>query len=63
MTQTAVVKLLKGDLTGQEVSVKGWVRTHRGNKQVSFIAVNDGSTILNLQVVADTSKFDEALLK
>lgn len=42
---------------------KGWVRTKRGNKQIKFIALNDGSTIYNIQIVADTSKFEESLLQ
>ncbi len=46
-----------------EVVAKGWVRTKRGNKNVAFIALNDGSTIHNIQVVAETAAFDEALLK
>ena len=45
------------------MSVKGWVRTRRGNKQVSFIALNDGSTINNIQIVADIEKFGEDNLK
>lgn len=45
-----------------QVCIKGWVRTRRGNKNVSFIAVNDGSTIHNLQVVAETGKFDDELM-
>lgn len=48
---------------GTEMVVKGWVRTHRGNRNISFIALNDGSTIANLQIVADAAKFDENLLK
>ena len=44
-------------------TAKGWVRTKRGNKNVAFIALNDGSTINNIQVVADVAKFDEDLLK
>lgn len=48
---------------GSQVSVKGWVRTRRGNKQVNFIALNDGSTINNIQVVADIVKFGEECLK
>ena len=43
--------------------VCGWVRTHRGSKSVHFIALNDGSTIKMIQVVADAEKFDEELLK
>lgn len=48
---------------GKEVLAKGWVRTKRGNKQVKFIALNDGSTINNIQVVADTSLISEDILK
>jgi asparaginyl-tRNA synthetase len=47
---------------GEKVTVKGWVRTKRGNKNVAFIALNDGSTIHNIQIVADPSKFQEHLL-
>ncbi|MBQ9253705.1 MAG: asparagine--tRNA ligase [Bacteroidales bacterium] len=46
-----------------QVCVKGWVRTKRGNKAVAFIALNDGSTINNIQIVADIDKFGEDLLK
>lgn len=45
-----------------DVCVKGWVRTRRGNKNVSFIAVNDGSTIHNLQIVAENAHFDAKLM-
>lgn len=45
------------------VNVKGWVRTKRGNKNVAFIALNDGSTINNLQIVVDLANFDEELLR
>ncbi|MCM1428908.1 MAG: asparagine--tRNA ligase [Clostridium sp.] len=48
---------------GQEVDVKGWVRTRRGNKNVQFVALNDGSTIKNLQIVIDLSKTPEEELK
>ncbi|MDR2066020.1 MAG: asparagine--tRNA ligase [Prevotellaceae bacterium] len=61
--RTSVVDLLKSSDYGKDVCVKGWVRTKRGNKNVVFIAVNDGSTIKNIQIVADTDKFDENLLK
>ncbi|KAA9340208.1 asparagine--tRNA ligase [Adhaeribacter soli] len=64
MSRTNVKKLLTStELVGQDVLVKGWVRTKRGNKFVSFIAVNDGSTINNIQVVADAEKFPEESLK
>lgn len=48
---------------GKEINVKGWVRTRRGNKNVAFIALNDGSTINNIQVVVDLAKFSEEELK
>ena len=48
-------------MIGSDVVVKGWVRTKRGNKNVAFIALNDGSTINNIQVVADPAQFEEAL--
>jgi asparaginyl-tRNA synthetase len=56
-------ELLKLKEFGKEINLKGWVRTKRGNKQVVFIAVNDGSIIHNIQVVADPDKFDEELMK
>ena len=48
---------------GSEVNVKGWVRTKRGNKQINFVALNDGSTINNIQIVVDVLNFNEDLLK
>jgi len=57
---------IKDYLSGQprqDIVVKGWVRTKRGNKNVAFIALNDGSTINNIQVVCDLQKFDESLMK
>ena len=63
MQRIKVKDLLTGAEAGKEVLLKGWVRTKRGNKFVSFIAVNDGSTINNLQVVADAEKFSEEALK
>lgn len=45
------------------INVKGWVRTKRGNKNVAFIALNDGSTINNIQIVVDLANFDEDLLR
>lgn len=54
---------MASDKTGEDVLVKGWVRTKRGNRNISFIALNDGSTINNIQIVAEISKFDEKLLK
>ena len=50
-------------LLGQEIEVKGWIRTRRGNKNVQFVALNDGSTIKNLQIVIDLADFSEDSLK
>jgi len=61
--RTKVIDLLSCKEFGQTVNVKGWVRTRRGSKAVNFIALNDGSTIKNVQVVADVDKFDEDTLK
>jgi asparaginyl-tRNA synthetase len=55
--------LLKSKEFGKDVLVKGWVRTKRGNKQVNFIAINDGSIIHTIQAVVDVSAFSEELLK
>ena len=60
------MKRIKEYLSGQpeqDVVVKGWARTKRGNKNVAFIALNDGSTINNIQIVCDLQKFDEDLMK
>lgn len=58
-----IADLLKSEDYDKIVNVKGWVRTRRGSKSVNFIALNDGSTIKNIQVVADVADFDEELLK
>ena len=63
MKHVRIIELLNSTAYDKDVEVKGWVRTKRGNKQVAFIAVNDGSIIHSIQVVADISKFDEELLK
>src|SRR3954468_10063426 len=63
MKNTPVKALLQANGDGHEVNVKGWVRTRRGNKNVAFIAVNDGSIIHNIQVVADMTRFTEEQLK
>ena len=60
MNAKSVSELLSQDITLQEVSIKGWVRTFRANR---FIALNDGSTINNIQCVVDFENFDELLLK
>ena len=61
VTRSKVKDLLKAT-PGQEVLAKGWVRTKRGNKQIKFIALNDGSTVNNIQVVVDMANFDEAII-
>ena len=63
MRRTKIAEVLKSGEAGKTINVKGWVRTRRGSKQVNFIALNDGSTIHNLQVVADVEKFGEEFLK
>ena len=54
-----VVNIFDKALVGQDVEVKGWVRTRRGNKYVQFVALNDGSTIKNLQIVFDMERFSD----
>ena len=63
MKRTRISDLLARTDFGAEVCVKGWVRTRRGSKSVNFIALNDGSTIKNVQVVADVEKFDPEMMK
>ncbi len=62
MKRIKINELLKGALVGQEVLAKGWVRTKRGNKHVGFIALNDGSSINNIQVVVDLEGKSESYL-
>lgn len=63
MRRTKISDILKDGVAGNDYLVKGWVRTRRGSKQVNFIALNDGSVIHNLQIVADVEKFGEAILR
>ncbi|ERK38588.1 asparagine--tRNA ligase [Segatella baroniae F0067] len=63
MKRTKVVDALACTDFGKDINVKGWVRSHRSSKAVDFIALNDGSTIKNIQVVLNPSDFDEELLK
>ena len=63
MKRTKVAALLQSTEYGSQVLVKGWVRTRRGSKTVSFIALNDGSTIKNIQIVVDNEKFPADLIK
>lgn len=61
--RTKIADALKKEGFGEKINVKGWVRTRRGNKNVSFVALNDGSTINNIQIVIDIEKFGEEFLK
>tara|TARA_B100001057_G_scaffold354090_1_gene356023 strand:- start:847 stop:2289 length:1443 start_codon:yes stop_codon:yes gene_type:complete len=63
MKHTKVKTLLLGEAVNKTVCVKGWVRTKRGSKNISFISINDGSTINNIQTVVESDSFDESLLK
>ncbi len=63
LKRSMVRDLLRSEEYGMEVLVKGWVRTKRGNKNVNFIALNDGSIVHNIQLVAEVAGFDEELLK
>ena len=63
LKRSKIQELLQTDSFNREVLVKGWVRTKRGNKNIAFIALNDGSVIHNIQIVVDVPGFDEELLK
>ena len=63
MKRTRISEIFNPELIGKEVDVMGWVRTRRGNKHVQFVALNDGSTIKNLQIVFDMSRFSDEELK
>ena len=63
MERVMIKTALKRRDFGNEINVKGWVRTRRGNKNVSFVALNDGSTVNNIQIVVDVTKFPEEQLK
>jgi asparaginyl-tRNA synthetase len=63
MKRSTVRELLSATEKNTKVLLKGWVRTRRGNKQVAFIAVNDGTIIHNIQVVADLNSFPEETMK
>ena len=63
LKRTKVVDALSSTDFGSKINVKGWVRTHRSSKAVDFIALNDGSTIKNIQIVVDPTKFDADMLK
>ena len=61
--RTVIKTLLEAPALGTVVNVKGWVRTRRGNKKVCFIALNDGSTIKNIQIVVDLARFTDEQLR
>jgi asparaginyl-tRNA synthetase len=63
MKRTKVVDALQCTDFGKEINVRGWVRSHRSSKAVDFIALNDGSTIKNIQIVVDPTAFDAEVLK
>ena len=63
MKRTEIINALQLAGEGQLINVRGWVRSRRGNKNVSFIALNDGSTIKNIQIVVDLAVFSEEQLK
>ena len=61
--RTKIADIFNPELLNTTVCVKGWVRTKRGNKNVAFIALNDGSCVANIQIVVDLASFDEEKLK
>jgi asparaginyl-tRNA synthetase len=63
MKRSTVKELLGATEKDREVLLKGWVRTRRGNNQLAFIAVNDGTIIHSIQVVADLNSFPEEEMK
>ena len=63
MKTQRIAEILKSGTVGSDIVVKGWVRTKRGNKNVAFIALNDGSCVANIQIVVDLASFDENTLK
>ncbi|MDE6042254.1 MAG: asparagine--tRNA ligase [Muribaculaceae bacterium] len=63
MKRTKISTIFSQPELDSTVDVMGWVRTRRGNKYVQFVALNDGSTIRNLQVVFDMAKFSDEQLK
>ena len=62
-SRTRIIDALACTDYGKEITVKGWVRSHRSSKAVDFIALNDGSTIKNIQIVVDPAKVDADMLK
>ena len=63
MKRTKIIDALKRTDFGSEITVMGWVRSKRGSKGIFFIALNDGSTIKNIQIVGEDQNFDEEMVK
>ena len=63
MKNQRIAEILSSGAKDCDITVKGWVRTKRGNKNVAFIALNDGSCVANIQIVVDLASFDEEKLK
>ena len=63
MKSQRIADILKSERTDADVTAQGWVRTKRGNKNVAFLALNDGSCVANLQIVVDLAKIGEEQLK
>jgi len=63
MSKHKIIDIIKNPDLNTEIQINGWVRTRRGSKNVSFIALNDGSTIKNLQIIAESDSFSEDLIK
>lgn len=63
MKRIKISDVMKGGRPGDEITVMGWVRTKRGNKNVAFVALNDGSIIHNLQIVFDLTRFNEDTMR
>ncbi|MDE6384302.1 MAG: asparagine--tRNA ligase [Paramuribaculum sp.] len=63
MKRTKIIDIFNPELVGSTVEVMGWVRTRRGNKHVQFVALNDGSTIKNIQIVFDMERFSDDELR
>ena len=59
MKTQRIADILKSERTDADVTAQGWVRTKRGNKNVAFLALNDGSCVANLQIVVDLAKIGE----
>jgi asparaginyl-tRNA synthetase len=63
LKRTKIIDLLDSDEYGKTIKVMGWVRTRRASKNVAFIALNDGSTIKNIQIVVDFENIDEDIIQ